>query len=583
MRWLTVAAVATLALSCPPAARSDYKDDIRYSALAKELGALVPTGAGVKVAQVEARNDGGSPPDNTPNCVPDLTLDEFAGKTITVKTAGADTSGHATTVGKLFYGKATSTAPGIQEIDSYWADDWLRGGFLKSGQNPSPPATSVRVFNHSWIGSSDSLTVDALKRVDYLVETYDAMQIVAVNNGTGLNQWPYLSHAFNAITVGRSNGSHVTGTTSVADSQGIYLAGRVKPDIVSPQPSTSAAAPTVAAAAALLIETAHQNPALSLNGSYAVNGQTIYHGETSEVVKAALMAGARRADVVGYAVNTANGLSDRYGAGELDIFNSYHIIAAGKQPNREQAGAGAYVGPQGFDYDTAFLRGDSATYHFMTGSDPNRLIRLAASLAWNIDISGPVAGQFNNTASLANFDLSLYSVGAQGDVEIASSKSTLDNTENLWTARLAPSTEYSLQVRRADSGAARDYGLAWQLVDDLAGDIDLDGDVDIFDVATLQTKFGIASGATWKDGDFTNDGKVDIFDIAAMQANFGSGVGGAANAMNAAAASLGPVSAVPEPNSLVPAGFALAVLLGWAFRAMKFKAIPPCQDPADRA
>ncbi len=571
MRWLAVALITTLALSCPRAARSDYKDDIRYTALVKELGALAPTGAGVKVAQVEARNDGGTPPDAFPNCAPDLTLDEFTGKTITIKTAGADTSGHATNVGKLFYGNTSSTAPGITSIDSYWADDWLRSGFLKSGQTPAPPATTVRVFNHSWIGSSDSLTVDALKRVDYLVETYDAMQVVAVNNGTGLNQWPYLSYTFNSITVGRTNGSHVTGTAGIADNQNLYVAGRVKPDIVSPQTSTSAAAPTVSAAAALLIETAHRNPALSLGGSYVASGQTIYYGESSEVVKAALMAGARRPDVVGYAVNTANGLSDRYGAGELDIYNSYHIVAAGRQPNREQAGAAALVGPQGFDYEAAFGAGDSATYHFMTGSDPNRLIRLAATLAWNIDIAGPTGGPFNNSATLANFELSLYEVGAQGSTVAASSKSTVDNTENLWTARLDPSTEYYLQVTRSDAGAARDYGLAWQLVDDLAGDMDLDSDVDIFDVAALQTKFGTATGATWKDGDFTNDGKVDIFDVTAMQANYGSGVSGPGGAA-VAAASGGGISAVPEPSSLVLAAAGLAGLLGLELHARRAKA-----------
>ncbi|MHB1036456.1 MAG: DUF7948 domain-containing protein [Pirellulales bacterium] len=59
---------------------------------------------------------------------------------------------------------------------------------------------------------------------------------------------------------------------------------------------------------------------------------------------------------------------------------------------------------------------------------------------------------------------------------------------------------------------------------DVCGDVDKDGDVDILDVAVLQTKYGIASGATWADGDFNHNGMVDIFDVALMQVNYGLGV-----------------------------------------------------------
>ena len=73
------------------------------------------------------------------------------------------------------------------------------------------------------------------------------------------------------------------------------------------------------------------------------NGDIIYNAERSEVVKAALMAGADRTSPNltnsvtpnGYTVNTANGLNNVYGAGQLNIYNSYHIIAAGEQNSRE--------------------------------------------------------------------------------------------------------------------------------------------------------------------------------------------------------------------------------------------------------
>ena len=71
------------------------------------------------------------------------------------------------------------------------------------------------------------------------------------------------------------------------------------------------------------------------------NGAVIYNAERSETIKAALMAGASRftfntsttANVEDYRVaaanQTDNGLDWRYGAGQLNINNSYNILAAG--------------------------------------------------------------------------------------------------------------------------------------------------------------------------------------------------------------------------------------------------------------
>ena len=58
-------------------ATADWKLDIGYTALQAELGSAMPTGAGVKVTQVEA--SGGKPdPGNA----------AFAGDTFTLKTSG---------------------------------------------------------------------------------------------------------------------------------------------------------------------------------------------------------------------------------------------------------------------------------------------------------------------------------------------------------------------------------------------------------------------------------------------------------------------------------------------------------------
>ena len=89
--------------------------------------------------------------------------------------------------------------------------------------------------------------------------------------------------------------------------------------------TVSAAVPVVAAAAAVLIDLARQ----------------INAPDNNDVIKAVLMAGADRrtdngtgAEIEDYRVTpenrTDNGLDRRYGAGQVNIANSYAIIAAGQ-------------------------------------------------------------------------------------------------------------------------------------------------------------------------------------------------------------------------------------------------------------
>lgn len=116
-RWLYIIP----ALSFTPIALADYKADIGYTDLQNLLGANTPTGAGVKVTQVEA---GGT------IYAPDVTDPQFNGKTISFPgAASASPSGHATWVGSIFYG-TNSMASGISAVTSYEANDWLSSLFL---------------------------------------------------------------------------------------------------------------------------------------------------------------------------------------------------------------------------------------------------------------------------------------------------------------------------------------------------------------------------------------------------------------------------------------------------------------------
>ncbi|MBN1105297.1 MAG: hypothetical protein JXL84_17930 [Deltaproteobacteria bacterium] len=454
-----------------------YKDDMGFMLLQSELGGSMPTGSGTTVSQVEA------PTLSTGAYRPDRDNTQFTGKTLDDKTGTTPyASGHATTVGTLFYGNTSSLASGVTGIDCYDANHFLGSGSLHFGYSKQPGYTFLsshksspsRVANHSWVGSTKlpDYDSDILRRLDFLVETDEFIQIVAPDNAT--SNKPLLISAFNSILVGRSDGTHQRGSVAV---DSIYTAGRVKPDVVVPHSPTSYTAPLGASAAAILVQ-AGKGPALSTDPvqPYTTNrdGMQIRNAERSEVVKAALMAGAsrrpRNAGVTDYRLNpddqSPNGLDKRFGAGQVNVYHSYHIIAAGEQNSVEDYPAGqGNIGWYGFDFDPYFggNAGSNSTASFYFTADENHRM-LYASLVWNIDIHGGTWNNWNGTATLHNLDLFLQDVtDPQNPRLVAGSTGTGDNTENLWVP-LAPARKYRLQV--AGQGSFNwDFALAWRMTE----------------------------------------------------------------------------------------------------------------------
>jgi hypothetical protein len=483
MRSSIRGALVCLLLVCLGSAHADYKSDIGFTRLQAEPGISVPTGTGVEVTQTEA--DTNADP-AIYSYLPDLDNSQFTGKTITNKTpVSGPYSGHATAVGKNFYGNTLSIAPGIGIIDAYLADHWLDTGFMQGTNSFKKPLSSTsRIANHSWIGSTSD-TADAsdlLRRIDWVVDIDEFIQVVGQTNSAVPNI-ALLGGAFNVIAVGKTDGVNGRGTAAV---DATYTAGRTRPHLVAPFTTSSSATPVVAAAASVLVDLGHNNSSLSTDpvatGTTNREKMTIYNAERSEVIKAALMAGADRLttngsgpDITDYRSDTANrsdnGLDIRYGAGQVNIYNSYHIIAAGEQNSDEDDGAGpGAIGVYGFDYDPAFGGSGSnstATYRFSTSTSP---VILTAALAWNLDIDAGSGNGFSGTATLRDLDLFLYDVTGN-TVLLASSTSSNENTENLWLV-LNSGRNYLLEVRpkAGQSAFVWDYALAWQIVTDIDGD-----------------------------------------------------------------------------------------------------------------
>lgn len=476
---------------------ANLRGDVGYTALVNQLGfGVIVDGSSIPVLQVEAGE----------SYFPDTADAEFLASDLTKtfvnlnnSNINNNASSHATSVGRKFYGTNSSLTPEVHDIGIYSASAFLEEVLKNTGTNYGIPSDSQRrVVNHSWVGDFYSSsnggndfnnTSKALKRLDWLIDHDDIIQVIGTNNGSSSR--PLLASAFNVITVGRTDGNH-SDTTVPVDS--FYVSARPAIHLVVPQTTVSSATPSVSSAAALLIDASGQNS--NWSSAFTTNraGTTIYNAQRSETIKALLMAGASRltinssayGDIDDYrqdsAQQTENGLDRRYGAGQLNIQHSYQILSSSEQPSQQDGGS-AEVQAVGFDYDPAFGGGNSS--NSVADYDLGQIDTdgfLTVSLVWNADITGPLSSnssRFFYNASLEQFKLSLLMIASNGTESlVAESISTVSNTQNIWLA-VDQGVHYKLRVEPLSGPFNRGYALAWQLRP--FDDYDQDGSFDHLD------------------------------------------------------------------------------------------------------
>ena len=419
-----------------------YKDDVGYTELANELnlrGISVPTGAGVGVTQVEAREDTNqnSTLESNEGYRPNPSNSEFSGKTITdASNLGQDPSNHGTWVGRNLYGNTSSLSPGITAISVYEANNFLNSGWYAG----TPPTESKPLQNHSWVTWLSNSNA-APRRMDYAVNRDGFLPIVGIyNSDFGPQTIPSdISDTdgsiYNGITVGVSDGTHRYGTTTYDG------AGRTKPEIVAPggipglNPATqytSFATPIITAAAAFLIDAAGSNTA----------------AKDQLTLKATLLAGADKSISGNWDQSPTRPIDDVYGAGELDIYQSYFIQQGGQQS------AGSTIGTYG--WNLANLSSNSSETYTINISNGFKLRRLSVLLTWNRKVKkqGPL---FN--PSLANMSLELTDNGDNSIVQ--SSDSAVDNIEHIWRD-LGSELEAGSYTFTVTTDDAVQYAIAWR-------------------------------------------------------------------------------------------------------------------------
>lgn len=413
------------------------------------------SGAGVRVAQPEANENGTNQPlafqVNPSNSAVAQSPGLFAyashlGTASVFPNSVGTESGHADGVAGFFYGRSGGVATNVAHVDSLEAD-YFYDTFINV---PAPPNPNARVINQSFIFGA--LPVSSQQAVDSVYDdaaaSHDTLFVSGIGNG---GQVCAPATCYNGIGVGAYGGGSSVGPT--VDN------GRCKPDLTAPAGATSFSTPQVAGAAAVLLQA-------GLRGD---GGGDTNNASDSRTLKALLLNGAVKP--ANWTNATTSPLDARYGAGVLNVFNSYRQLAGGKHPAIEQTtvSPGAAHPPgsattdipvwSGWDFTTSSSSRTSDTikhYYFnLTNAAGDSPFTATATLVWNRQ----------NGQSGIN-DLNLYLYDTATDALVAESISGVDNVEHLYLETLPPG-RYDLQVlKRGGSSPQRltsgeDYALAW--------------------------------------------------------------------------------------------------------------------------
>ena len=400
-------------------------------------------GAGVQVAQAEAGSPNWQVNPAAVGQSPGLfTYFSSSGSSSSFPNALGSESGHADAVGSFFYGIPGGVATNFAHIDNYEAS------YFALTVVPTLMPIIDSVVNQSFVFGGTSTSEQQV--IDSTYDNYASQYPTLFVSGAG-NSGPVSPPAtcYNGIAVGAYGGSSSVGPTP--DN------ARAKPDITAPAAVTSFSTPQVAGAAAVLRQAA-------LRGD---GGNNTNAAADPRTLKALLLNGAvKPAD---WAAPSPSPLDPRYGAGVLNVFNSYKQLAGGKHTfvlattipagnlHPPPAATGAVNSLSGWDSNTisSSVINDAVNHYFFNVSNSlnSASFTATATLVWNRQL---------NQASINKLALFLYDANT-GSL-LTSSTSAVDNVQHIFLPKL-PTGRYDLQVVKTGGVSvsnAETYALAFE-------------------------------------------------------------------------------------------------------------------------
>src|SRR4051812_2032728 len=353
--------------------------------------------------------------------------------------AGAE-SFHADQVADSFFGTTNGVAPGVAHVDNYEAGSFYNSRVL------SQTTISGKIANQSFIFTPPAAPYETA--YDNYAARFGTLFVSGAGN-SGTVSAP--ASCYNGIGVAAYGGSSATGPTSD---------GRSKPDITAPAGLTSFSTPLVSGAAAVLWEAAGRNDGGPSTAARAGDSRTI---------KALLLNGAEKPSDWTHVAPAP--LDLRYGAGVLNLWNSYRQLRGAKQAFNSTTSNGlgqSHLPPniinnlptrRGWDQNTianASINAETVNHYFIDlRAATNRTFTLKTTLVWERQLNTPTIN-----------DLDLFVYDAVSNQLIASSLSPVDNVEHLYLTNLPPS-RYDIQVLKNGGPAKRvtsteTYALAFE-------------------------------------------------------------------------------------------------------------------------
>ncbi len=438
---------AALLAAISGSASAQYLDVIGVSALRSITTNL--NGAGIRVGQPEANNGTNNFEVNPAAVNAPVSLFTYysaSGTSTTFPNSLSGESTHGDAVGQTFYGPGTGVATNVAHVDNFDADYYVQLGYSISGFTTNwvcslvGAVASDRIVNQSFIFGAvpSQIPVAAQQAIDQAYDNYTATNatlfVSGAGNGGGVSVCPP-STCYNGISVGVYDGGSSDGPT--VDN------GRCKPDLVAFGVFTSFSTPMVSGAATLLLQA-------GLRGD---GGSGTNFAADTRTIKALLINGAVKP--LGWTNGNATPLDARYGAGVLNILNSYEQLAGGRQGSivSNLVAAGAAHPPTGSTGTVAVLSG----WDFGTNTS-GRSPALDAIKHYYFNVSNAVAtAKFSATATLvwnrhvntsAINNLALYLYDCANSNLVTCSTSLVDNVQHLYQTNL-PAGRYDLQVWKA--------------------------------------------------------------------------------------------------------------------------------------
>jgi hypothetical protein len=348
--------------------------------------------------------------------------------------------------------------------------------------------------------------------LDYFAYTYDV--VFALASGNDSTNVTVFGDAYNGITAGglidEPNDFYLkVGNQS---NPGPTVDGRKKPEITCPSSSqttpsiwsntsyyttsksgaTSFAIPQTGGIAALLLQYADSTTSEPDDGHNVVIKAVIVNSAFPNI-----------RDKSGNFTDPANQTWNSHrGYGRIDALRAYETLSAGRISKNV-----ATTAMLGWAYD--FLGRNAEHIYYIAGRKNERLI---VTVTWNRAIK-KVFGQYSVDSS-KNYDIDLIIKNSASQITI-SQTGLIDNLEKV-DITLPADDNYQISVKNTTSIKDCSYGLAFEIIEPLTGDFNMDYGVDGNDLSRIVSDW-LDAGI---DTDIISDGRVNWLDFAEFADNW---------------------------------------------------------------